>query len=252
MVDLHSHILPGIDDGAKDVDVAIELLKMARVQGIDKIVCTPHYDAQKGSVPSFLRYRLKSSKLLRREMKQQEILCELKMGAEVYLTEEASCVDLLPLRIEGTDYLLVEFPVIASGNGLLELLYEVQLQGVIPIIAHIERYPFAAENPEFILELIRMGCVIQVNATTILRKDKYARWILPFIKCGLIQIVASDVHSIKNRPCKMDKATKRIRKKCGKAVCGRMEQMASRIYHGELVETNEIKVPRKILGSWRG
>lgn len=250
MTDLHTHILPGIDDGAKSVDVAIKLLELERRQGVKQIVCTPHFREDRISVDEFLNRRMVSKRLLEKEMERQGIACGIKLGAEVYLTEGTPDLDISPLTIEGTNYLLVEFPISYSATGLLEILYEVLLQGVIPIIAHIERYPFAAENVAFLEELIQMGCVIQVNAATLLSHNKQVGWVFPFIKCGLIHILSSDTHSLENRAPHMDEAVQVLMKKCGIDCYKKMEVRANDIYHGEVITFGRRGRPKKLLGKW--
>ncbi len=252
MTDLHTHILPGIDDGAKNVEIAMELFKREKAQGVKRIVCTPHFKEDRITVTDFLNNRLESKKLLEEAMIDQGITSTFKLGAEVYLTERTPDVDLLPLRIEGTDYLLVEFPIRYSEKGLLELLYGVQLQGVIPIVAHIERYPFAVENVAFFIELIQMGCVIQVNASTLLCNNKSVEWVFAFIKCGLIHIVSSDAHSLEHRAPHMDEAVQVLMKKCGRNCYKKMEERANCIYQGEVVTIDEMCRPKKVFGKWWG
>ena len=142
MVDFHSHVLPRMDDGSASLKMSIEMLHMEAEQGIYRVVATPHFYAQHDSPRNFLDRRESAKSQLMEEISRQEGLPQLFVGAEVYYfsgMSESEC--LADLRIEDTNYILVEMPMAPWTDAMYEELYKIYAhRGLIPIIAHIDRY----------------------------------------------------------------------------------------------------------------
>lgn len=204
MIDLHCHILPGIDDGAGDVEIAVGMARMAWNSGVGTIVATPHCN-----LPGDVRKNYISDSLARRYAKfrnvlrQQNIPLHVLPGSEVYWSEEVPALfrqGLLP-TIADSRYLLVEFAFDTSCAEMDSALYVLSQLGVTPVIAHPERYFVVQQNPETVVPWFEKGYVIQLNKGTILGKmgrsaERTADYIL---QCGLAHVVASDAHSISRR-----------------------------------------------------
>ena len=143
MIDLHTHLLPNIDDGASDISEALIMTKLLKEEGIKGAVCTPHYDPTSMSLNDFTSLRAKSLNLLK------ETCIPLIPASETYLHEYLfyNC-NLDPLTIENTNYLLIELPFTKKwGNDIYKSLEKLMIYfDVIPIIAHIERYPAASKK----------------------------------------------------------------------------------------------------------
>ncbi len=216
--DFHTHILPGIDDGAKTSEESLRLINSLKSQGIKNIVLTSHYYSHKESMEDFLK---------RREDAVSELLplipkdINVKIGAEVYVTKYmfTDRLDFSPVCMEGTPYMLTEFPYSASFEGdSLKMLMRLMDLGVRPIIPHVERYEKLLKNPEMLSELIDMGVIIQSNAGSFTDRRTSSK-LIKFLRKGLIHILSSDTHSEShNSPKSFSDAQKLINKKCPEAL----------------------------------
>lgn len=168
MIDIHSHVIPGIDDGAKDSDMAIKMLKKAEGCGTKKLVVTPHF--MRGRFDYEYDEVTKEVDKLRELAKNNDIDIEIYQGQEVYYTDRivkyynAGYIG----TINGTRYMLIELPMLEFNlDEVIDNLYELQLKGITPIIAHPERYRPFIKRPSLINKLIKEGCLFQLNAGSI-------------------------------------------------------------------------------------
>ncbi|HIR02964.1 MAG: CpsB/CapC family capsule biosynthesis tyrosine phosphatase [Acutalibacteraceae bacterium] len=193
--DMHTHILPGIDDGAKDLQDALQLVKKLQSDGVTHIALTPHFYSDRESLSDFLT---------RREQAYNVLLQAPVQGVTYILASEAYITDyifnnssLLPLCYSGTGYLLVEFPYsidFAARGG--DMLYKLMNNyGVHPVIAHIERYYSLMKDPALISELQQMGCKMQINLGSLSFFSR-RRKLLGLIKRNLVDLVGTDTHSL--------------------------------------------------------
>ncbi len=206
MVDIHSHILPKIDDGASSVDESAKLLKELKKQGIDFVFATPHFYPMETTLEDFLSKREESFKILN-SYKKIDTLPKVFLGAEVfYFSGIGKSNDVKKLHLENTEYLLLELSnsdinrcVLADIKAIKENLK------LTPIIAHIERYS-NEKGFKDLLKLIKDGvCLAQVNTASFLFKP-YDKITKKLIKKGYISFIASDAHSINGRPPRFDEA----------------------------------------------
>ena len=198
MIDLHTHILPGIDDGAKDPSVSAEMLEAEKLQGVREIVLTPHYYGKFYSPEEFLRRRAAAyEKLLAVAPADVNFL----LGAEIHFTETLSIGEKYrKLSLGGTRYALVELPFETAWTASLlsRLRYFMDETELTPIIAHICRYRELRKDPENLLRLAEMGCLLQVNASAFY--DKEARsFVFAALRHNLVHCVASDCHNTSDR-----------------------------------------------------
>ncbi len=227
MIDLHTHILPNIDDGARDVDTALKMTEALYSQSITKAVCTPHYDPSRTPMEEFVKKRA----LAFAKLKESRI--QLILASETILHEYLfHYCDLSELCIENTRYLLLELPYLMKfDRKVFEAINRlIDYYNIIPIIAHIERYPSIRQKQ--INKLQQMGCMLQLNTGTILNK-KTRKKALRYIKREYIKIIGSDCHDMERRPPSMREALELIDYQLGASYCERLEDYAEGIVKGK-------------------
>ncbi|HEX2939273.1 MAG TPA: CpsB/CapC family capsule biosynthesis tyrosine phosphatase, partial [Ruminiclostridium sp.] len=216
MVDLHSHILPNVDDGSKSMEESLRLIQLEQANGVEAIAFTPHFRYEYGKISDFAKKRDNAHQNLLKEMRENRIDMPTFLGAEVYLYPEIVYdADKDKLTIGGTDYMLVELSMTSYYDWVPRILYNLKLDGIIPIIAHVERYPYLRNKPELLYDLVSAGAVAQVNARSIAEKSKSRDIVWNFIENNLVHIIATDTHSVKHRPPYMKEAMVQIDKKFG-------------------------------------
>ncbi len=200
MLDLHTHIIPGVDDGSKNMDETIEILKNAKLAGYSGVVATPHYI--EGSYSTNNSDKMKYIKDIKTELKLQNIDLEIYTGNEVFITDTIE--NLLYYAkissINNSKYILIELPMAGGSNGLQSCIFKVFSLGYIPIIAHPERYSFVQKDPNKLLDYIDQGVLFQLNSGSLFghygkTAEKTARIL---IKHNMVQFVATDTHSGKS------------------------------------------------------
>lgn len=212
MIDIHSHILPGIDDGAKNTDDSQKLLKQMSEQGVTTAVATPHFYPDVAVLEDFIAARENSAKTLLNSL-NSDYNIKILLGAEVfYFKGMGGFEDIRKLTISNSRYLLVELlgmkkiedKVIKDITDLKDNF------GIMPIIAHVERYS-GYKDYKKLLSVIRDGnALCQINASFFFSfKDRRA--VKKLIKEGLVSFIASDCHSPVNRPVHLTAALSAIR-----------------------------------------
>jgi protein-tyrosine phosphatase len=205
MVDLHCHILPGVDDGPDSMEVSLAMAKTAVADGITHVVATPHSNDR--FFFDFARVRR-----LRDEL-QGKIGDRLKIatGCDFHLNPEnlnALRKNAPPYCINQLDYLLLEFNEISIPRGMDQTLHEIQLGGVRPIITHPERNSILRTHPERLRQWVRQGCFAQVTGGSLtgVFGPVAQRMAVEWIREGLIHFVASDAHNTRARPLRLQPA----------------------------------------------
>jgi len=208
MIDIHSHILPQIDDGAENIDITLEMLKSAVKDGTKKIVATPHYGNRYGIMPisEIKDYVNKLNSLL----EEKDIKIEIYSGHEVHLNQYV-LEDYLEGKIgtiNDSKYMLTECPINKFNDYIFDVIYELKIRGIIPIIAHPERCIPVIENVLYINKFIESGCLFQMNSGSILglfgEEVKLVAKI--FLKNGIYNFIGSDAHNNINRTTGLVKA----------------------------------------------
>lgn len=200
MIDIHTHILPCVDDGAKTVEESVEMLQKLQKQGVTEVALTPHYYGKRYSAKQFLEKRNASFAQIQNFIPEG---IKVRLGAEVALSgvndprDEALCA----LAIEGTKCVLVELPFYSRwSNSLFNRIADfVSETDYLPIVAHIERYKTALKHPETVARLVDMGCLIQLNVRAF-RDKKTKRFAYALLKHGLVHCLGTDAHDLKHRP----------------------------------------------------
>ena len=228
--DLHSHILPGMDDGCQSVAEAVQLLRASYEQGIRKICATPHYYPVE-SVEEFL---------VRRDAAQQELykalekvtlpVPQLCMGAEVaYRPGICYQEDLNKLCIGKSQYLLLEMPFHKWGEEVIRTVRGISnVRGITPILAHIERY-LPMQDKEILERLLDQEILVQMNAARLLRFSSrgQARRLL---NNGTVQLLGSDCHNNTSRPQNLAQAVQYLQKKGMEDVLEDISRRSRRIF----------------------
>ena len=202
MVDIHHHLLPGLDDGSKSLDMSVDMARLASDEGITHIVCTPHANGQFNFDPAVNAARIQE---LRAALEAATIPITLGLGCDFHLNYDnirAAIAEPSRYSVNGLTYLLVEIPDYGLPPGLTETFYELQLAGLTPILTHPERNPTLLADPMRLLDWLRGGVLIQVTADSLTgHKGKPAqRMALDLIQRRWVHFLATDAHNITSRP----------------------------------------------------
>lgn len=216
---MHSHILFGVDDGAKTIDDSMNLIRDEVNKGVNHIILTPHY--KKRLCNTNLQIIYDNFKLLKNSVEAENLNVELFLGNEVYLDlnyYETIWNDSF-YTLAGSDYILIEFSMINIPRNIPEVCYEARVKGYFPVIAHVERYEILYDNNQLIKNILNEGAHFQVNAFAVINKeDKESHKFVNFLlKNELVSFVASDVHNMDARGFYMDEAYKTVKKQCSEA-----------------------------------
>ena len=216
MIDFHSHILPGIDDGSQSVEQSIAMLQEEAKQGVTLVVATPHFYPEDESVDAFLTRRDQAEALLRREMEKHENLPQLVVGTEVYYFTGISDSDILQkLTIGNSRYVLIEPPLAPWPDRIYRELEGILLQqGLMPVVAHIDRYIRPFHSRKILQQLARLPIMVQASGEFFLNK-KTRNMALRMVKAFRIQILGSDAHNMAERAPNLGPAISLIKEKLG-------------------------------------
>ncbi len=217
MIDFHSHILPRIDDGSKSREMSLQMLEESINYGVDIMVATPHFYITHDTAESFCKKREDSYKALKEKIDESgKKLPDIVLGAEVYYFRGISRYDGLDsLKIADTKYILLEMPFERwSEKTLREVSDITEETGLIPVIAHIDRYIDFQKGTDNIDRLVSMDIPIQMNAEYVngfFTRSKA----LKLIKDGVVTLLGSDCHNMDSRRPNLGQALGIITKKCG-------------------------------------
>lgn len=219
MIDLHTHILPGVDDGAPDVQTALAMLQMEREQGADTVALTPHFYRTKEHIDEFLERRNVAWSALQNNL--EEITPKLILGAEVaWVPGMADWPELEKLCYENTKVLLVELPVSPWNDEMFRQLYSLSgRRGITPMIAHLDRY-MGWQKRQHIDRLLDMGFPIQISTSAILYAPRKAP-LLRLLKEREMLLI-TDCHNTDGRAPNMGDALKVLEKKLGSMATARI------------------------------
>lgn len=237
-VDFHSHCLPGVDHGCRNLESSLTVLRKAKKEGTGTVVATHHFFPGKDDLDNFLERRRTALDNVKSAAGEGEIP-NIVLGAEVYLTTDIVGFDRLrELCIEDTDYILIEMPYDYWMPWVMDEIYKISEEcNVIPIIAHIERYTPVRNNPDLIGLLSDMGAVIQVNTNSVFSPSS-AKFVKSLLKKRKVHILGSDTHSSAEDCCFL-KAFQQIEKKYGKAYVELIDRNSENILNNREIEKTE-------------
>ena len=197
MIDIHSHILPGIDDGSKDIDMTIEMLKMAKNTGTNHIVATPHFCRGYGEL-SYSEVK-KMAEELEKLLKDEGINLKIHYGQEVYYSDQIikDYANGIIGTINSSKYMLIELPMKSFYSDTLEILYELKVKGIVPILAHPERYRPIIDKPSTINKFIDEGFLFQMNSGSIEGQfgNSVKKTAEILLKNNIYNFIGSDAHN---------------------------------------------------------
>lgn len=223
MIDFHSHILPGIDDGSRSVEMSLQMLKALGKQKIDTVIATSHFYATERSPQRFLYRRQEAWERLKAELPDDSP--EILLGAEVlYFPGISRMAELPQLCTEGTNILLLEMPFERWTERMVREVKELAGSGDYTILlAHIERYYF--KQPKGVWDdFLNMDILMQSNADFFL-PFRTKRRALKLLKEGRIHLLGSDAHNMTERAPRMDQAVSMIEKHLGREVIQQMDRL---------------------------
>ena len=214
MIDIHTHVLPFVDDGSPDLEESVRMVREEVQNGVDTIIATPHHHYHRKYLKSVPEIE-EAYNLLKSEIERQNIPVRLLLGQEIYYRSSEDVTQLLKqnllLPLAGSRMILLEFSLSHAPEDLEEIIYSLNVNGYDVVIAHVERYEWM--NYDMIKEIRGEHCKIQVNAGALMGKEVsfFRRQLLKkLIKENLVDFVASDLHSF--RPCLMSKAREYVMK----------------------------------------
>lgn len=225
MIDFHTHILPGIDDGSRDIEMTAKMLETEASQGVTHIYATPHFYAHRRSVQQFVERRRGAFAQTRELFSTREDLPEITAGAEVYYFRGMGRAEQLPeLCIEGTDILLLEMPFDQwHSEQYRDVLDIIRKRHLRVVLAHVERYESLQKDRSVWEEIINMPLTIQMNAGSFiagLTSGMHARHTAKFCLRMLENydncIIGTDCHNLTDRAPNLAEARKVIEKKAGR------------------------------------
>nr|WP_026015771.1 CpsB/CapC family capsule biosynthesis tyrosine phosphatase [Clostridium beijerinckii] len=252
MVDIHSHIIPGIDDGSKDMEMTLEMLRNAEKDGVKEIVATPHYLLEYGeaTIDEVRNYVKEINNIL----VEENIDIKVYSGQEVYYTEK-----IIEYYMQGaigtindSRYMLIEFPMRKFDESIFDTLYELQVRNIVPVIAHPERYFPIIEDPKNINKFINEGYLFQVNAGSIDGRfgEKVQKTANALLNNGIYNFIGSDAHNINRRNTGLSTALDLINKSTIKDVFKDSSEKV--LNNGEIEFSGEnIKAKKSIFGFFK-
>jgi protein-tyrosine phosphatase len=199
MIDLHCHILPGLDDGAATLDDALEMARRAQEEGVEIIVAAPHVFRDNFDWGDFSIIEKKRRELAE-AVQANNIQVKILRGAEVHISHgliNAVKKNRSSLVLNGSSYMLVEFPPNHIFPGIKKLFFELMAEGITPIITHPERNIVFIENPVLLYELVQSGALAQANTGSFLGLygDRAQKAVSLLLELNLVHFIASDGHS---------------------------------------------------------
>jgi protein-tyrosine phosphatase len=217
MIDIHCHILPSVDDGAKDMSESIQMARQAVVEGIHTIIATPHhmngkYENQKQAI-------MEDVKELNTVLQKERIPLTILPGQETRIfgeiLEEEEFTHILPLN--KTQYVFIELPSGHVPRYTERILFDIQLKGLTPIIVHPERNQEIMSNPDTLYNLVKKGSLTQITASSVAGYfgKKIQKLSFQLIEANLTHFIASDAHNVKNRAFKFEEGLDKVESKFG-------------------------------------
>ena len=228
MIDLHTHILPSLDDGARDLEEALAMARMAVRDGITAAVATPHFfrdglETFQGDL--IRRKRDEFQSVLHRE----RISLNVHLGAEVHVSHDLLSKVLKYreyLMLNRSSYLFIEFPSDHIFKGVKNLIFELMTEGIHPIITHPERNTVFQRNPALLFELVETGVLIQMNSGSLTGAygSQVRKTAVELLRNKMVHFLASDCHSTKGLVPNLSEALHTIREQHGDALANALVQ----------------------------
>lgn len=248
MIDLHCHILPGVDDGAQTLEDSLAMAEKAISQGITHILCTPHHNNGKYKNPK--QSVIPRVAQLQEELDQRQLPLTVLEGQEVRITgdllEDMSRDEILFTDLEDT-YILIEFPTMDIPAYTEQLFFELRGLGKIPVIVHPERNAKFREDPNRLIPFLDMGVLAQLTAPSYVGTfgKSIQKTAKQMVKHNMVQMVASDAHGVNKRNFYLKEAYEGIGRDFGQEKVLAMQQVAKDLLNGDAVQSEKYMVINK-------
>lgn len=225
IADMHTHVLPEMDDGSASVEESITMLREMAGYGIRTVTATPHFYAKSDTPEAFFGRRESAYRRLSREMEKHSDLPQIKLGAEVHFFQGMSESEVLPqLTIAEKRCILVEMPHMVWTAGMYDELVQIRnKQGLIPVIAHVERYIGGFRTRRIMEQLEELPVLVQANASFFLNRFT-APLALRLLRQGQIHLLGSDCHNMSSRKPNLGEAVKVIQTSLGQPALDRIDE----------------------------
>jgi protein-tyrosine phosphatase len=217
MVDIHHHLLWGLDDGPKDIETSIAMAHASAADGVTHVVCTPHANGKFNYDPAVNQAKVAE---LQQRLNEENIALTLGLGCDFHLSYDnivEAKADPARFSINGLGYLMVELPDYALPAQLNETFYELQLAGLIPVLTHPERNPTLQKDQARLAEWMRGGMLVQITGDSVTGKmgrtaEKMAHDLLAK---RWVHFLATDAHDVTRRPPRLSEARDLVAKRYG-------------------------------------
>lgn len=253
MVDLHCHLLPGVDDGSKDMATSLRLAKEATANGITHALLTPHH--MNGRYVNHKQDVIRRTREFQEELRAHGIPLTVFPGQEVringQLLEALDHDDILFADADGR-YLMLEFPDDDVPYYTARMVFDLQQRGIVPVIVHPERNTKIMTKPELLYELLQRGCLSQITASSYVGTfgKKVERFSRRLIAAGQGYLFASDAHDLPGRKYEMRQAFEKMQREFSSRLAEQYADNARTIINGDDVQPNMIKPLKKQKRFW--
>lgn len=243
MIDIHSHILYGVDDGSKSLDMSLKMAEIYIENGVKEVIATPHYIEHSKMDSKYEKNKMVLNEL-NEELNKKSLDLKIHLGNEIYLSN--NIIDLIKTRkifsLNGTRYLLIELPMGKLPKYTKNILYELILLGYRPIIAHPERNLEIIENPNILYDFIKYGVLTQLNIGSV--EGAYGRKVRKvskkLLRNNMIHFLGTDAHSHRKRSPNIKKGKVIIKRIVGSEKFREISELNPR----KLIRNEEVKISR--------
>lgn len=248
MVDLHCHLLPGIDDGSKSMEISLRLAREATENGVTHALLTPHH--MNGHYVNHKQDVIRRTKEFQEQLEKHDIPLRVFPGQEVRINGnllDALDKDDILFADTGNRYLMLEFPDDDVPYYTNQMIFDLQQRGITPVIVHPERNTKIMANPDLLYQLLEKGCLSQITASSYVgtlgkKVEKFSRRL---IEAGQGYVFASDAHDLPGRKYEMRQAFEKLEREFGQMIVKQYQQNARLIINSENVSFNTLKQIKK-------
>lgn len=244
MIDFHSHIIPGIDDGAENIEISLAMLNQSMKDGVTEIVSTSHcYPRYTKSIEHFIQRRTAGFDELFEAVKNNVNIPKIHLASEVNLITDISEFDNLDkLCLPNGKYIMIEMPYGIWKEWMIDSVYKMTINGFKPIMAHIDR--FVGCNTSLLNSLFELDVIYQVNAEVFL-KNTYNKVADNLLGNGHAHLLGSDMHNTTTRPTTLKSACEKIEKRYGRECVDYFNENAEKVLNGGEARTEIFEVKKK-------
>lgn len=248
MVDLHCHLLPGIDDGSKSMEISLRLAREATENGVTHALLTPHH--MNGRYVNHKQDVIRRTVEFQEQLRNHDIPLKVFPGQEVringHLLDALDKDDIL-FADTGNRYLMLEFPDDDVPHYTNQMIFDLQQRGITPVIVHPERNTKIMAEPDLIYQLLQKGCLSQITASSYIGTfgKKVEKFSCQLIEAGQGYVFASDAHDLPGRKYEMRQAFDKMQHEFGHKLAEQYQRNARLIINGESISLNDLRTIKK-------